>query len=400
MSAVFLMLLGATLGIGFLANALFERTGVPDVFFLIGVGIFAGPVFGLVSPDSVRPYISSFGPVALAIILFEGGLALDLRTAFRYAGRSLALAAFSFGTTLFLVYYALVVGLNASGPLAWAFSSALACSGSPLIGAILEKRLPDSTARPILRIETAVSGALAAVLALGLSGLDPGGGEGWARAILLGIAAAVGGGMIWLWLLSRLSGHRFFYVMTIGIVFILMAAVELFGGSSAVAVFVFGAVLGNGGNLLLLFPRRLRDRLRPMFDGGESPRKSVSEAHSEISFLIRSFFLVYLGLSFRWRLPDPRIWLAVPLVMVAVVLGREIAVQLSGWVGGFPARLRMVLGASVPRDLATAAIASMVASRSDSAAWGTLAVSIVLLSNLWLPLRLVKIPAAPTERED
>lgn len=408
MSAPLLILLGGMLGIGFLGSVLFERTGIPDVLFLVGIGIAVGPLSGIVAPETVRPFMASFGSVALTIILFEGGLELDLKNTFRQVGRALALALFSFGSALFLVHYALVIGLNAAGATAWAAAAAFSCTGVPLIVPMLARLAPESSARPLLTVESAVSGSLAIIAVLGIGAF---GGDGLAgvafwgrfgRSLLVGGAISVAAGLLWLWMPSRLFNRRFFYLMTVGVVFLLMGGVEALRGSGAFAVFIFGAILGNGGKILRIFPARLRDRLGLLFsDGDVSLHRRITEAHSEITFLIRSFFFVCLGVVLRLPLSDPRMWLAVLIVLVAVVVGREIAVQLAGWTTGIPARDRTTLGAVVPRDLAAAVLASAIASRSGEGApsWETLAVFIVLATNLWTAVRLMKSAAPSAKRE-
>src|SRR3990170_509378 len=88
-------LLGASIliAIGFLAAQVFERFRLPDFVLLIGVGIVLGSgvlPLGAWSPAPLlvagQPFLLS---VAIAFILFEGGLALHLRG----VGRTWGLAA-------------------------------------------------------------------------------------------------------------------------------------------------------------------------------------------------------------------------------------------------------------------------------------------------------------------
>jgi len=71
--------IGAVLILGFIASLIFERTKVPDVIILIFVGMIFGPVLNIVRVEGLisvlAPYI---GTLALIIILFDGGLNLNL----------------------------------------------------------------------------------------------------------------------------------------------------------------------------------------------------------------------------------------------------------------------------------------------------------------------------------
>lgn len=74
------------LGIG--AQWLAWRTGWPAIVLMLAAGFIAGPVTGLIDPeatfgDLLDPMIS----VGVALILFEGGLSLDLRE-LRHSGKA------------------------------------------------------------------------------------------------------------------------------------------------------------------------------------------------------------------------------------------------------------------------------------------------------------------------
>ena len=63
--------------IGFLSNYLFERTGLPDMLFLIILGYVVGPLLRLLdsSVSTLAPYLAA---LALVFILFDGGSRLCL----------------------------------------------------------------------------------------------------------------------------------------------------------------------------------------------------------------------------------------------------------------------------------------------------------------------------------
>ena len=63
--------------------------------------------------------------MALTIILFEGGLDLDLKHTLSQAGRAILLAVLSFALSMFLVYYAATLGLEAKGHQGLAMAAAL-----------------------------------------------------------------------------------------------------------------------------------------------------------------------------------------------------------------------------------------------------------------------------------
>src|SRR5688572_23052673 len=64
---------------GVVASLAFRRTGVPDILFLIALGVLLGPVAGIVDVDGLRSVVPFVGAVAIVIILFDGGLEIKLR---------------------------------------------------------------------------------------------------------------------------------------------------------------------------------------------------------------------------------------------------------------------------------------------------------------------------------
>lgn len=400
MAATLLVLLGGIIGIGFLGNLFFEKTRIPSVLLLIAIGIFLGPITRVVPPEAVRPFMPFFGVIALTIILFEGGLDLDLQHALTQAGRAVLLAILSFLVAIFLVYYALLLGMGLHGPTVLAVAAALACTSAPIVIPVLVGLASHSPMRPLLVVESALSDALAVMVVLVLLGFEHGEITGsilaghLGKSFLIGAAAALLGGIVWLWMLSHFSTLPFFYLTTIGFVFLLMGVVETMHGSGAVAVLAFGMVLANGEALIGVFGPRLREGIAKRFGvGGVVLDPRIKQSQAEISFMTRSFFFVYLGIIFQWPGTDFRLWLSILLVIVAILVGREIAVQLTGWLTGVPARYRLLLSAMLPRGLATAVLSAMLVDRAPALgpAWETLATFVVVASNLWMSFRLIKI---------
>lgn len=400
MAATLLLLLGGIIGVGFIGNLFFERTRIPSVLLLIAIGIVLGPVTRIVPPEIIRPFMPFFGAIALTIILFEGGLDLDLQHTLSQAGRAVLLASLSFTLAIFLVYYALLLGMNAQGTTAIAVAAALACTSAPIVIPVLALAAPKSPMRPLLVVESALSDALAVMVVLALLGFESGEISGailagqLGRAMLIGMGAALLGGLVWLGMLSHFYNRSFFYLMTIGFVFLLMGVVEMVHGSGALAVLIFGMVLANGEALIGIFSQRIRAQIhRLLGEGGVALHPQLTESHAEVSFMTRSFFFVYLGMIFQWPGADFRMWLTIVLVIVAIIVGREIAVQLTGWVTGISAAQRALLNAMLPRGLATAVLAAMLMNRAaqPGPAWETLATFVVVISNLWMSFRLLKI---------
>jgi len=399
MAADLLIILGGIIALGFIGNLFFERTRIPDIILLISTGFILGPLTRIVPVETVRPFMPAFGAMALTIILFEGGLDLNLQKTLAQAWKALILAFLSFAVSMFVIYYALTIGLNISGRYGWALSAALACTSAPIVIPLIARLVPTSPMRPMLAVESALSDALSVIVVLTLielKGLPLSGSallHSLSRSLFIGGVVASLAGLLWLWALSRLYSQKYYYLLTLGFVFLMMGAVEHVHGSGAVAVLTFGIVLANGQTLMSVLGLSWRERLSKLFRNGQielHPR--ITESHSEISFLVRTFFFIYLGVIFRWPGNDFRLWLTILLVSIAIVISREVSVQLLGWIARISARNRTLLTAMLPRGLATAVLTAILV--LDRAQLGgppeALATFTIVITNIWTTLRMLK----------
>src|SRR6185503_2275187 len=93
---LFLVCIAAIFLIGTFGEVVFSRTKVPDVIWLILVGILIGPTLGLVSREQLLGVAPYFSALTLVFVLFEGGSRLDLMELYRATPRSVLLAALTF----------------------------------------------------------------------------------------------------------------------------------------------------------------------------------------------------------------------------------------------------------------------------------------------------------------
>ncbi|MBD3728644.1 MAG: sodium:proton antiporter [Sphingomonadales bacterium] len=155
------------LGIG--AQWLAWRTGWPAIVLMLAAGFLAGPAFHLIDPeaafgDMIEPMVS----IGVALILFEGGLSLDLRE-LRHAGDGvgrLVLLGVPLGWLFgsLAAYY--VAGLV--WPVAVLFGGILVVTGPTVVMPLLRQSAVLQRPATILKWEAIVNdplGALCAVIA-------------------------------------------------------------------------------------------------------------------------------------------------------------------------------------------------------------------------------------------
>ena len=73
LATVLLLTAGIIIFLGVAGEAFFKRTGIPDVVFLLVLGMVIGPVMGIVEQETVVEIVPYFAAIALIMIMFDGG---------------------------------------------------------------------------------------------------------------------------------------------------------------------------------------------------------------------------------------------------------------------------------------------------------------------------------------
>ena len=296
MVAVSLALLISALIIvlGFLGNYFFKRTGLPDMLFLIIIGVLVGPVLKLFEPSIVMglaPYIAA---LALVFILFDGGMSLNIRQVLSHSPRAVLLAVLGFAFSMLGV--ALLMILLYKVPLYYGllFGSIYGGSSSIVVVSLASKINVSEKCSTTLILESATTDILCIVISLVIIGIiitDQANylavASGITTTFAVGAAFGLIIGTIWLFLLKSVSSMPFSYMLTLAIALLTYTLSENFGGSGALSSLLFGLILGNEKEILKLLKRKETDVVA--VDAG------LKRFGSEIAFLIRTFFFVFLG---------------------------------------------------------------------------------------------------------
>ena len=382
----FFALLGGLLVLAFVANRLAQRTRVPDAVALILTGTLLGPVLGLVHAAQFENVTRGFGTLALILILFEGGLELDGRETLRHLGGGLMLSWSA---------YVITVGLVA-GVARW--SMLLSWDGSLLVGAVLgcvssTIMLPVLQQIPLrkpvkltLLVESSIGDVLAVLTVGALLNLSRSQGSlvkglvgGFVFEVGVSIVFGVGAGILWSWLMPLLSEQRFWQALTFAAVLLLYAGTSAVNASGLFSVLVFGVVLAN-------LPQ-VRKQLLTAEMGIDLPEEGshlkILSFHSELAFLVRSFFFVMIGAVVHFSGLRAN---AIPILGFAgaILVARWLAAKLSRWTWKEISTLeRELIIILLPRGLITAVLAIQVI-EERGAEFGFLraaAFAIILLTN-------------------
>lgn len=387
--------LGGLLVLAFVANRLFRRSRIPDVVVLMATGLLLGPVLGWVNAARFEGIAHAFGTLAVILILFEGGLELDIRGTLRHFPGGLLLGALGYAMTLALVtpvvWYTLSLPLLSSLLVA----AVVSCTSSAVVLPILQQL----EARPPLKVTLLLEASLGDVLGVLTVGIlldihefsGSVAGEFFRRIfseVTVSLLLALVAGFLWSRLLALLSEQRFWQVLTFSVVLLLYAGGEALQANGLIAVLGFGLTLAN-------FPgidQRLVQATLAVESPTEEHHQQILTFHSELAFLVRTFFFVLLGVVVRLsglgtNLP------AIMGILGALLVARWLAVNASRWSWKeIEKGEREMVFWLLPRGLITAVLAIQVveARGRDFAALPTMAFAIILVTNLLVVLGTVR----------
>lgn len=327
-----LVAVGVIVAAAFFATLAFRAFKIPDIIFLIGLGVLLGPTLHFVDVGLFKAIAPFIGTVALIVILFEGGLKIrrrDIATGVA-SGALLALVVFVATALLCALVGILVAGLEPA--LGLLLGMSLGGAGVVIVIPLIRQLGVSTQAQTIVSIEAAVSDVLVILGVVGLStalAFQQTAPTDFAVRLVqnfsIGLSAGAAAGWAWVLGLRAFKQRSYEYVLTVGILFLLYVATETVGGSGPLAVLSFGLVLGNSRKVKRLGEEAPTRSTRPKRTWEWAPvfTEELESLHNEVIFFLRAFFFVTLGVVIDLgAFGSPRFLWGGLLLAVGVVAGR------------------------------------------------------------------------------
>lgn len=374
-------IIGAVLILGFATSLIFERTKFPDVILLMFVGILIGPILNIVSIEGaisdLAPYI---GTLALIIMLFDGGMNLNL---FK------VLTSFSKATVFTLVVFILsliLVGFSMNLFFGWTYlegfllGAVVGGTSSAIVMSVISKLSMSEDSKVILSLESALTDALCIIIALALIDIILLGtvdlrstagsiASAFTTAGVIAILFAV----FWIGIINRLIVKPVGYSMTLAVVFILYSLVDLVKSNGAIAVFIFALLLSNFNDVAKRFSAK------GMFELDNTLRAF----QVEVSFFVRTFFFIFIGLMFNMNALNATVIAMSVIVFIVLLIARALGVKMLVLGDRSMAPYERSMTYVMPRGLAAAVLASLpLAAGLQIPYFAEVAFSILILTNL------------------
>ena len=341
-------------GLGVGAQLLAWRLKMPAIVLMLVAGIIAGPVTGILDP--VKQFGSLRDPmiaVAVAIILFEGGLTLNLKSLQDAAKgvRRLVIVGAPLGWLLstLALHYAAGLGWEA----ATVFGGIMIVTGPTVIAPLLRSARLSRRPAQVLQWEAIINdpiGALAAVLAFEVVGVLRAS-QGLGAAIgetVIGIVLAIavgtagGFGLVWSFRKGRVPEY-----MKVPVLFTLLLAVFALCDwalheSGLLAVTVMGIVIANSDLPSFEELRRFKE-------------------HATVLLVSGVFILLAAGLNVDEL--SALTWRAAIFVALVMLVARPVTVFVSLIGSGLPFREKLLVAFTGPRGVVLVAVAGLFGER-------------------------------------
>ena len=354
---VIIILIGLFIFFGHYLSGVFERKSIPDVLGLIAIGFLLGPVFHIIDPESFGKFGSLFSNFVLIFILFDSGTDLkisEIKSSFK---ESAGITFFGFLMTGFvsfiMCYY--VFGLNVLSSIF--IGTALGGTSSAVVTGLVKKVDVQPKTAAILIVESAETDVFTLAIPISILGLMLTGEiqagvvvSQFVSSLVMALLIGIIGAFLWSYIINKIPTLKNTKFSTPAFLFILYGIAEYLQFSGALTALSFGIAIGN---LKYLEPRII-DRFVP--DQAIVLPQQEKDFFSELVFLLRTFFFVFIGISIQVNRLDWFIWGA--LITVVLFVMRLFVVKLVIQ-NKTPVLDKAIMSVMIPKGLGAAVIATL-----------------------------------------
>ena len=289
-----------------LFSEIFSRKRIPDVLFLIIIGLLIGPVFHWISPESLGNAGSLFSGITLVTILFESGTQLRfsaLKDSFKGA---LKLTALNFVLSAVAIWLVGWLVLELDPIVSMILGCMLGGTASAVVIPIVRQMHMSEKPAIMLILEAAIGNVFSIVLALALMQaiksrhVEFGAilGDIFSSFILATVMGLIGA-IFWALILDQVRNIKYSILTTPAFVFIIYGLNEWMGFSGAIAALAFGIGLANIDGIYNAWLKKFIKKVPVNLNETER------SLFSELVLLLKTFFFIYVGISIQLKQWEP-----------------------------------------------------------------------------------------------
>ena len=356
-TSIIIIFIGLFIFWGHYLAGVFERRGIPDVLGLMLIGILLGPVTGLVDSAKFGTMGSLFSNLVLVFILFESGTDLKISEVTKSFKESAGITIVGFFMT-WLVLSVLTYFIFGLSILSCLFiGAALGGTSSAVVVGLVRKIAVTSKTSTTLIMESVETDVFTLAIPISILGLMITGEiqvhtvlSQFIASLLIALMIGIGGAFLWSMTLNRFPQLKSTKFTTPAFLLILYGLTEFLNFSGPLTALSFGIAIGN----LKYFEPRILDRIIP--DQAIVLPAEERNFFSELVFLLRTFFFLFIGLSIQIQRLDWLMWGAVMtlvLCLVRIVYTPLLVPKAT------PLLDKAVISSMVPKGLGAAVVATL-----------------------------------------
>ena len=283
-----------------LFSEIFSRKRIPDVLFLIIIGLLIGPIFHWISPERLGNAGSLFSGITLVTILFESGTQLRfsaLKDSFKGA---LKLTALNFVLSAVAIWLVGWLVLHIDPIISMMLGCVLGGTASAVVIPIVRQMHMSEKPAIMLILEAAIGNVFSIVLALALlQAIKSRHVEFGAilgdifSSFILATVMGLFGAIFWALILDQVRNIKYSILTTPAFVFIIYGLNEWMGFSGAIAALAFGIGLAN---IDAIYNAWLKKFIKKVPVNLNETERSL---FSELVLLLKTFFFIYVGISIQ-----------------------------------------------------------------------------------------------------
>ncbi len=325
--------IGLVILVGFTGRLAYKWSKIPEALFLILLGIFFGPVAGIVDAGELLAFAPLVAVLALILVLFEAGMSFDVFSVLKTFKNALAF------TLLVAITSTLIVGAFLHYFFGWSILHALLVglfsSGTTTVTtmALLSQMNVGKETKRLLTMETIINdftliiGTLFIIEIIKYSSSNS---NAFLPAIKstgaeMSVGLLVGAIFVFIWgyILTKVNfRHDLNYISTLGWMLIMYYFSALLGGSPLISVFTFSLLLGNIHRLSHIL--KLKEYDKPF----RRILISIQTIQKDISFFAKAFFFFLIGVIFNFHTIDLPVMSIIAGIILCILAARAFSSEL------------------------------------------------------------------------
>lgn len=382
-TSLIIIVIGLFIFWGHYLSGVFERRGIPDVLGLMVIGMLLGPVFHVVDPAALGKFGSLFSNLVLIFILFESGTDLKLSEVKESFKDSAGITTLGFFVTWITITILCKVIFDLPILSCLFVGSALGGTSSAVVVGLVKKINVRPKTSSTLIMESAETDVFTLAIPLSILGVMVTGEiqanvvvSQFISSLVIALLLGIGGAFLWSFIINKIPNLKETKFSTPAFLFILYGLAEYLQYSGPLTALSFGIAIGN----LSYIEPKLLERFIP--NQNILLPKEEREFFSQLVFLLRTFFFVFIGVSIQINRLDWLLWGAAITAILYVVRILVVKIVIKK---DTPLLDKSVMSIMIPKGLGAAVIATLPLQQShpDGLIIQSLCFAIILFSTLY-----------------